>query len=140
MMPPPYRQTITLLNRLKAQDTEDKRSDVWFKTVLHGVALSAVAVGKIEGTTGVSARKVIARVPRNERYSPYEQWAKEPARGFTFSTGDIVIRGEIEEGRITPQAVGALLQVHGANAFTVTAFKDNTGTIARGEHYRLEGE
>lgn len=136
---PTFDYTITLLNKVKAQDTADKRSDAWFKTVLHNNQFSAYTVRDVTGTTASVANVLTARIPKNTKYKPYAQWIKDPLQGFTFSVGDIVIKGEIEESIITPQTVNTILQKHQPNAFTIKTFKDNTGTVEVGEHYHVEG-
>lgn len=136
---PTFDYTITLLNKVKAQDTADKRSDVWFKTVLHYNHFSAYTMRDVTGTTASVANVLTARVPKNPAYKPYAYWIKDPAQGFTFSPGDIVIKGEIEETIITPQTINIVLQKYQPNAFTIKTFKDNTGTVELGEHYHVEG-
>ncbi|MEG2039438.1 MAG: hypothetical protein RRZ73_06895, partial [Oscillospiraceae bacterium] len=91
------------------------------------------------GTTVNIGGNYIVRIPKNERYKPYDIWLKDTSQGFTLSVGDIVIKGEISETVITSSTVNQILQKYRPNAFVISAFKDNTGIVGLAEHYCIEG-
>ena len=134
---PTFDYTITVLNKLAARDSATKL-DVWKKTVLTNCAWSSNTVRSVQGTTVSVGSSFVVRVPKSEDYKPYNEW-KETLDGFTFSTGDYVIKGEIEEETVTPNTVLDNVSRHKPEAFEVRLFKDNTGTVELAEHYRIEG-
>lgn len=82
----------------------------------------------------------VVRIPWDEKYLPYAQYAKMPDGAFTVSQGDIVIRGARTE-EITGengQTAAQLLNRYKPEAFKVTAFSDNTA-FRFAKHYRLGG-
>lgn len=134
---PTFDYTITVLNKLAARDSATKL-DVWKKTTLKNCAWSYNTVRSVQGTTVSVGNSFVVRVPKSEYYKPYVHW-KETLEGFTFSTGDYVIKGEIEEETVTPNTVLDIVSRHKPEAFEVRLFKDNTGTVELAEHYRIEG-
>ncbi len=136
-MLPTFGYTITVLNRLKAKHSTTKL-DIWKKTVLHNCFLSTQAIRSITGTTVSISNNFICRVPKNENYRPYNDWIYD-LEGFTFSTGDYVIKGEIQEDIIEPNNIRDIVDKYRPNAFEIRLFKDNTGAIEVLEHYHLEG-
>lgn len=135
----PYKYTITVLNKLKGQDSATK-FDVWYKTVLHNSSFTTTTISNISGTTVSVGGVYTVRVPYDPNYKPYSEWIDDPTEGFTFSIGDIIIKGEIEESITTPQEVSKILQKYQPNAFTIRAsLKDNTGVMEFGQHYHIEG-
>lgn len=134
---PTFDYTITVLNKLAARDSATKL-DVWKKTVLKNCAWSSNTVRSVQGTTVSVGSSFVVRVPKSDDYKPYGEW-KETLEGFTFSTGDYVIKGEIEEETVTPNNVLGIVSRHKPEVFEVRLFKDNTGTVELAEHYRIEG-
>lgn len=136
-MLPTFDYTVTILNKLKVQHSVTK-NDVWFKSVVKNCAWTSSIVRNISGTSVSVGASYIVRIPKDSRYRPYAEWIKDN-QGFTFSTGDYLILGEIEEEIITPQTVVSLVQKYRPNACEIRLFKNNTGTIELAEHYYLEG-
>ena len=85
-------------------------------------------------------RIYIARIPDDERYLPYAEYAKKPEGHFTMSQGDIVIYGECTEEitGVSGQTAAQILNHYKPNAFKVTASADNT-KFPVAKHYRLGG-
>lgn len=137
-MIPTFRETITVLNKLKAQDSPTKQ-DIWYKHVINDCSFTSKTTRTVQGDTVRIGNSLISRVPKNIMYKPYNSWIDTPTDGFTFSTGDIVIKGEITETEITSREVHRILQKYKPESFTINAFKDNTGIKNTGEHYRIEG-
>lgn len=138
-MNPNYVHTITLYNRIRAADTED-RKERWIKTVLPNCFYKAQINAGFADTQASVSNTYIVRIPEDRRYLPYAEFVKDPKGHFTVSLDDIVIYGICNEditgesGRTAVQ----VLQRHRPNAFKVTAFSDNTAfRIAK--HYRLGG-
>lgn len=134
---PTFNCTITVLNKLDSINSKTGL-DLWEKTVLNNCFFSTQAIMNISGATVSIGNKYICRVPENENYRPYDKWIDD-LEGFTFSTGDFVIKGEIEEDIITPNNIRSIVEKYRPNAFEIRFFKDNTSAIEILNHYHLEG-
>lgn len=135
---PTFDYTITVLNKVKSTDSATGL-DVWRKTVINNCAWSSNAVRNIQGSTVSVGNAFVVRVPKSPDYHPYSEWKDNVDNGFTFSTGDYIIKGEIEEDVITPNNVLNIVSKHRPEAFEIRYFKDNTGTVELAEHYHIEG-
>lgn len=135
-MLPTFDYTVTVLNKLAARDSATKL-DVWKSTVLHNCSWSGRAERSMDGNNATVGNVFVVRVPKSADYHPYNEW-KNSMDGFTFSTGDYIIRGEVTE-EVTPSTVQDIVNRHKPEAFIVKLFKDNTGTIEVLEHYHIEG-
>lgn len=135
-MLPTFDYTITVLNKLSARDSATKL-DVWKSTVLHNCSWSGKAERSMDGNNAVVGNVFVVRVPKSADYHPYNEW-KESMDGFTFSTGDYIIRGEVTD-EVTPNTVQSIINAHKPEAFIIKLFQDNTGTVEALEHYHIEG-
>lgn len=135
-MLPTFDYTITVLNKLSARDSATKL-DVWKATVLHNCSWSGRAERSMDGNNATVGNVFVVRVPKSADYHPYNEW-KRSMDGFTFSTGDYIIRGEITE-EVTPSTVQSIVNAHKPEAFIIKLFQDNTGTVEALEHYHIEG-
>lgn len=143
-MNPNYIHTITVYNCLKAADNPNSMKDTWQKTVLHDCYYKNV-MGRVDSEKTSKMQNVYtARIPRSDRYLPYHEWAQKPEAArtsyFTFSLGDIVIKGECDDliTGTSPNTATELLQRYKPDAFLVTAFSDNT-SHQMSKHYRVGG-
>ena len=138
-MNPNYIHTITLYNKIKAEDTEDKK-ERWVRTVIQNCFFKSEIKTTFSGTQANASNTYVARIPQDAKYLPYPEFVKSPKGHFTVSNDDIVIRGECCE-EITGKSGNTAVQVlsrHKPDAFKVTAFSDNT-FHRMGKHYRLGG-
>ncbi len=134
---PDFDFTITILNKLSGRDTPD-RIDQWKKTVLHNCSWSTKAVSAMSGASVLIGGTFVSQIPKSPDYRPYKEW-KDNMDGWTVSTGDYVIKGEIGEDDIAAQNVRQIVDLYRPEAFEVRAFQDATGAIEALGHYRLEG-
>ena len=130
---PAFTETITLLNKLDAKDSETGL-DVWKSTVLHDCAWSEKAVRSLQGNVVSVGRSIIVRIPVSPDFRPYSEW-KNGMDGFTLSTGDCIIRGEATE-TVTPDNIKQVLADR--EGFVVKSAKINTAIPALA-HYLAEG-
>lgn len=135
-MLPTFDYTITVLNKLAARDSATKL-DVWKSTVLHNCSWSGKAERSMDGNNAVVGNVFVVRVPKSDYYHPYNEW-KESMDGFTFSTGDYIVRGEVTE-EVTSSTIQNIVNAHKPEAFIIKLFQDNTGTVEALEHYHIEG-
>ena len=138
-MHPNYIHTITLYNRIRAEDAEDKK-ERWIRTVLTDCFFKSCIKTTFSDKQANASNTYVARIPQDERYLPYSEFVKFPEGHFTVSMDDVVIKGECSEditGNMGNTAVQVLSR-HKPDAFKVTAFSDNTSQ-RMGKHYRLGG-
>ena len=143
-MNPNYIHTITVFNCLKPAGNPTSMKDTWQKTVLHDCYYKNV-MGRVDSEKTSKMQNVYtARIPKSASYLPYHEWAQKPeaarASYFTFSLGDIVIKGECDDliTGTSPNTATELLQRYKPDAFLVTAFSDNT-SHQMSKHYRVGG-
>jgi hypothetical protein len=143
MLNPNYNKTITLFNCLKGADNPDGTVDVWYKTVIPESFFKSLMSAVYTGTSSQMVGTYTARIQESIRYKAYAEWCKEPAvtRGnyFTGNVGDIIVLGASLEtiGLASPNTYAHVLTRNKPNAFKVTAFGDNSGTMQ--PHYRFGG-
>ena len=130
---PTFTETITLLNKLDAKDSTSGM-DEWKSTVLHNCAWSEKAVRSVQGNVVSVGRSIIVRIPASPDFRPYSEW-KDGMDGFTLSTGDCIVRGEISE-KVTADNVKSVMAAH--DGFVVKSAKVNTAISALA-HYLAEG-
>lgn len=134
-----YNQTITLYNRVKSADSEDKHEH-WYRTVLPYCFFKSRLHTGYEGEKASMTNTYTVRIPESRNYTQYSEFAKAPNGRFTASEGDIVVKGTCME-EITGESPNTAAQVllrNKPDAFKVTAFSDNTSHLM-GKHYRLGG-
>lgn len=134
---PTFDYPITIINKLKSVNSTTKL-DSYYKTVIQNCVFTTEIVRNVQGTQASVGNVYISRIPKDERYKPYAEWIKT-LDGFTISTDDYIIKGEIEEDLITPNNIIQIVNKYRPNAFQIRVFKDNTGTIELAEHYKVEG-
>lgn len=130
-MTPLFRETVTLLNRLAAEDGDGL--DAWKKTVLTGCVFVKTTVRSVSGSDVSLGQTVTVRIPESPDYHPYQEW-KGSMRGFTASVGDIVVHGKVEE-TVTPDNVRAVAEKY--ESMIIRSVRDNSG-LPLG-HIHLEG-
>ncbi len=134
-MNPNYTHTITLYNRIRASDRQDKK-EYWKRTVLHNCFYKMQTSVGYQTTQASVSNTYVVRIPKRDDYLPYESFCKK-LQGFTLSIDDIVVYGECND-EITGNYAVEFLRQHKPNAFKVTAVADNT-IFRMGKHYRLGG-
>lgn len=130
---PAFTETITLLNKLDAKDSTSGM-DGWKSTVLDNCAWSEKSVRSVQSNVVSVGRSIIVRIPASPDFHPYSEW-KDVMDGFTLSTGDCIVRGEISE-KVTADNVKSVIAAH--DGFVVKSAKVNTAISALA-HYLAEG-
>lgn len=135
-MLPTFDYTITVLNKLAAKDSATKL-DVWKSTVLHNCSWKSLSERNVSGNTASVGGVFVVRIPKSKDYHEYREW-KENMEGFTLSTGDYVIKGEVME-EITPNTIIDVVNSYKPDAFIIKTAQNNAETIELAEHYHIEG-
>ena len=134
-----YVHTITLYNRIRAADRQDKKEH-WRRTILRNCFWKAATNTSFGDKEANVSNTYVVRIPQDARYVPYHAFVKPPDGHFTVSQGDIVVHGECSD-EITGEAgktAAQLIERYRQEAFRVTAFSDNTA-FPIDKHYRLGG-
>ena len=108
--------------------------------MLHNCFWKSQANTGFNGTQASVQNTYVVRIPKDERYLAYAEYAKDPKGHFTASQDDLVVLGECSE-EINGTAGHTAAQVLNRckpDAFKVTAFSDNTA-FPLAKHYRLGG-
>lgn len=138
-MLPTFDSTVTVLNRLKGQDSLTKQ-DVWYTTVLENCDFSQSTERSVSGNVVSVGGVYRCLIPKSKKYLPYSEWKKSPDGRLTFSEGDYIIKGKLSEDELpTPNTIQKIFQAHRPDAFQIKTFSNNTGIIELAEHYHLEG-
>lgn len=119
-----YNQTITILNKLKRPDSLTGK-DVWYKTVIHDAVWytdSARSAGNHDVYIG---SYITILIPFHKEYLDYLEWRKPGNQDnfFTFSNGDYVIKGIMEE-EVNADNIVKTLEKYGENVCFVRHHKE----------------
>lgn len=134
-----YNQTITILNKLKRQDSGTNK-DIWYKTVLNDVAWytdSARSAGNHDVYIGTY---ITVLIPFHEEYKDYLDWRELQNREefYTMSTGDYIINGIVPED-ITPDNVVDTLQKYGERVCLVRHHNANYDRFGATVQLKVQG-
>lgn len=143
-----YDETVSIINKIDARDSEDKK-DSYYVTVLEHCMWSTKATRTVgsDGTVSVGTTQVV-QIPEDANYKPYKSWKESPEGFFTVRPGDYVIRGAVTED-ITPATLRKIVALYEPHAFQVQLFRNATkgdgfihstsGILRFAEAYILEG-
>lgn len=138
-MNPNYIHTITVYNRVRPQDSKEKR-DIWYRTVLQNCFWQCKTKDQqMAGSTRMTPENTfVVRIPQNPDYLPYRKWIQSPDGNFTLTKGDIIVHGECEDMISSEFPATELLKKYTEDVFVITATADNTGCLFE-KHYRAGG-
>lgn len=114
---------MTVVNRLDASDA-GAVEDSYRANPVTGM-WAAVGDSRTVSETVSQGRTVKAQIVTRDGFMPYAEWAEEGAKPgtFTMRTGDWVVRGDIDLGDTTADALAAL-RAKGPDAMQVSSFRD----------------
>lgn len=142
-----YDETLTIVNRLDAKDS-DSRQDSYRKTVVTGCMWNSQATRRVndDGTVTVGTLHRV-QIPESPDYLPYREWAKSQT-GFTIRQGDYIVRGTVDE-ELDAATAKRVLASYEPDVFQVQHFRDLTkkegfvhsseGVMRFAECYYVEG-
>lgn len=138
-MNPNYTTTVTIYNRLKARDSQNKK-DTWWRRVIPDCSwVGKSGIQQKERTDETAKDIYVVRIPENEEYRAYSEWINNPSLYFTLNEGDIIVKGVCDD-EITgesPFTASEFVTAH-KNAHRITVVKDNTD-FRFGKHYKVSG-
>lgn len=119
-----WTDTITVINKLPARFSSNKKTDLYFKHILTGCNWHNVSQSQINNVDSLSMIRVIVQVPKQDNYLPYTKWVYNPI-GLTFCVGDYVFLGAIQENIDCTNINNILLQ-YKQNVIKIKSFQDAT--------------
>lgn len=114
-----YNQTLTILNKLKKDDSSTN-VDVWHKTVIQNGYFSKKVVANVSGTTTSLGEVDKVMIPFSKNYKPYKEWKQVGQQDgyYTMSNGDYVVNADVTED-VTANNIVATLKKYGDDVCTV---------------------
>lgn len=94
-----YNQRITILNKLKRVDTDDKKLDVWYKHTVDNAVWYEDSARNSGGNGVYIGTYITVLIPFNDNYVDYRNWKQleDKDSKFTMSSGDYIVLGDVEE-------------------------------------------
>lgn len=94
-----YNQRITILNKLKRVDTDDKKLDVWYKHTVDNAVWYEDSARNSGGNGVYIGTYITVLIPFNDDYVDYRNWKQLTNKDskFTMSSGDYIVLGDVEE-------------------------------------------
>ena len=93
-----WEDTITVYNKYTDPLTS---ITTWFPTVLTNCFWKYERSRVTIGQTVVESCRTICRIPQNQKFMSKSEWMAQPSdvkpQYFTFSEGDIIVKGEVDE-------------------------------------------
>lgn len=134
-----YNQTITILNKLKREDS-DNGKDIWYKTVLTDAAWYTDSARSAGNHNVYIGTYITILIPFHEEYKDYLDWVKMRDREdfYTMSMGDYVINGIVEE-EITADNVVKTLQKYGERVCLVRHHNANYDRFGANVQLKVQG-
>ena len=134
-----YKEQVTILNKLRYGDSDEKR-DVWYKTVVDNVVWytdSARSAGSHDVFIG---SYITILFPFNEKYLPYMEWKDRYDREnyFTASNGDYVVKGIVTE-EITPDNITKVMQKYREDVCIVRHHNDKHNRFGARVQLKIQG-
>lgn len=138
-------QSITVFNKFEHPDTH---VITWYKTQLTDCFWKYTENKLTVGETAIETSVTLCRVPVNSAFLERHEWESLPAHKrsayFTFGTGDIVVRGavddtidEYEKGKRSSDLLSKYKKLQGCMVIQQCAV--NTGIGRGNEHYLIRG-
>jgi hypothetical protein len=134
-----YNQTVTLLNKLRQQDSVTK-VDVWHKTIITDAAWYTDSARSAGGQSVYIGTYITVLIPFHDEYIPYLEWRKAGMQEghYTISNGDYVIKGIVTE-EITPNNIVKTLQNYGEDVCLVRHHKTAHNRFGATVQLRIQG-
>lgn len=134
-----YKETITILNKLKRTDSLTNK-DLWYKTVLTDVAWYTDSARSAGANAVFIGTYITVLVPFHDNYLPYLEWRKPGKQdsNYTISTGDYVVKGIVSED-ITADNIVKVLQDYGENVCLVRHHNENYDRFGASVQLKIQG-
>ena len=138
--------TLTIFNKYK-----DPKTDLvtWYKHVVHGAFWKYTGNKMSINDTVLETNDIICRIRKDEAFLENYEWAEIPPEEkpnfFTFSKGDIIVKGEVDDdineyasGKRSNDLIKKYKNLQGC--LVVSEYTVNTEGGRCNEHYLVKGE
>ena len=139
-----WNQTVTVYNRIEDPQT---RVVTWHRTVIHDCFWKNVEEKFVSNGTVVSANATICRIPKQDNYLDRYLWEQrdvDVSNYFTLSSGDIVVKGEVDDeideytsGKRSTNFITKHKKLQGCTLISSVSINVDGGRGA--EHYLVKG-
>ena len=138
-----WNATITVFNKY---EDPTSRLITWYKTVIHNCFWKNTGNKLVVGETTIDTNSTLCRVPVHPAFLEKYEWnaLDDKSKHFTFSPGDIIIKGEVAEvideyasGCRTSDILTKYKKLQGCMVIEQCAI--NTGLGRGQEHYFVRG-
>lgn len=134
-----YNQKITILNKLRRTDNDNK-TDVWFKHTVDNVVWytdSARSAGSHDVFIG---SYITILIPFSDEYLPYKQWKDKVDREnyYTISVGDYIIAGDVPED-VNASNIVKVTEKYGEDVCLVRHHNENYHRFGARVQLKIEG-
>ena len=135
-----YNQKVTILNKLRRTDNDNK-VDAWYKATINDVAWYTKSARSAGGSSVYIGTYVTVLIPFHEEYVKYLEWKDldDKENYYTVSNGDYIILGEIEETDITADNIIAITQKYGENVCQVKHHNESYDRFGAKIQLKVEG-
>lgn len=136
--------TVTIFNRYEDPETQQV---TWYKSVVEKCFWKYVNKRSYNNGVINEIKETICRIPKDDRFVPIREWdaLEDKSDTFTFNTGDILIKGEVDDiidqytkGQRATDVLNKYKKYH--EAFEVEQFDIDVGPGRCLEHYHIKGE
>lgn len=138
--------TLTIYNKYKDPTTNVV---TWYRHVVHGAFLKYIGNKMAIGDTMLETHDVICRIRKDDAFLENYVWVEKPESEkpnfFTFSKGDIIIKGEVNDevneyqnGSRSNDLIKKYKDLQGC--LVVSEYTVNVGGGRCNEHYLIRGE
>lgn len=119
-------RTISVINRLKANDSETGRESFRvykLDNCFWGIMKQSTQAGQAVN----HGNKITVHIPKDQEfvYLSYDKWLTQPDDSFTLEVDDYIVQGEIKED-VTPDNITDILQQYAPNTCKIRMINDLT--------------
>lgn len=136
--------TITIYNKHSYKDAMNRTQTRYVRRVLNNCFWGkSEGVAQI-GTTTLGSDDYQLQIPEDTQYLDYYDWAKLPndimPDYFTLNTGDIIVKGAVEDEISDTFTTKDLLEKYANNSMTIKYAYNNAGSGKPLGHYKGVGK
>ena len=111
----------------------------WYKYYIENCFLKSKRTAQTEGSNVQYILEWICRIPENETFLSYPEWAEDNIKEnhFCVNRGSIIVKGLINDNIPDSDSGNKLLEKYKDNSFKVKSITENTDFMLK--HYNLTG-
>lgn len=135
---------ITLYNAFSGEDEYGKMFTTWHRTVITNCTWGKQNKTVLVGNATLDNNDYLVKIPQDSNYIDGWEWFMLPnselGGKFTVNTGDVVVRGVVDDEIPYNGSPSGILRKYTGRAFTVMYCHNNTGEDIPLGHYEIGGK